>query len=140
MQALLSIWNYYIYWWRSCKFISVILSADYKTGYKIVKFVHNIIPNLLGTPTVGLQGSSSSLKGRSRRAISFLSLRRSAIILITPPFALRSIKWGFWGPQQGNAFSSLNIASCRPRIKYQERSVVERELEELNGFSIIFSE
>jgi hypothetical protein len=29
-------------------------------------------------------------------------------------------------------FLSPNIASCRPRIKYQERSAMRRELEELD--------
>jgi hypothetical protein len=48
--------------------------------------------------------------------------------------------WGFLGPQQGNALSSLNIASCRPQIKYQERSAMERELKELYRFLLFFLE
>jgi hypothetical protein len=37
-------------------------------------------------------------------------------------------------------FFSLNIVSCRPPIKYQERIDMERELEELDGSFIIFPE
>jgi hypothetical protein len=47
---------------------------------------------------------------------------------------------GFLMSTQGNAFFSPNIASCRPRIKYQERSAMGRELEELYGFFNNFPE
>jgi hypothetical protein len=46
----------------------------------------------------------------------------------------------FLGPQRGNDFTSLNIASCWPPIKYQERIDMERELDQLDGFFIIFPE
>ncbi|MGD8258257.1 MAG: hypothetical protein PVH56_11875, partial [Desulfobacterales bacterium] len=52
---------------------------------------YNIFPNLVGTPSVGLQGSSGCLKSRLRKAVSFISLRRSAIILVISPFALRPL-------------------------------------------------
>jgi len=47
---------------------------------------------------------------------------------------------GFLMPTQGNAFFFPNIASRRPRIKYQERSAMGRELEELYGFFNNFPE
>jgi len=47
---------------------------------------------------------------------------------------------GFLRTTAGNAFSSLSTTFCRPQIKYQEQSRIERELEELNGFFIIFPE
>ena len=137
LRALLSNWNYEIYWWRACKFISTIYSTGYETCYKIVIDERNITRDCLGTPMVGLQNASSFLKGHINSAIFVLSLKRSAIMHITSPFALRPLWWGFWGPQRGNYFSSLNIASCGPPIKYQERSLMKRELEELNGFFII---
>ncbi len=140
MRALLSTWNYLNYWWKPCKFISIILSVDYKISYKIVKFDHNIIPDCLGTPTVGLQGTSSLLKDHPNRIAFFLFLRRSDIILITSPFALRPLCWGFWRRQQGNGLFFSVYCLLQPRIKYQERSRMERELEELNGFFIILKE
>ena len=106
LRALLSTWNYYSYWWRACKFISIIYSVAYETCYKIVIDECNITPDCLGTPMVGLQDASSFLKGHLSRAIFFLSLRRSDIMLITAPFALRSLWWGFLAPQQGNFFFS----------------------------------
>ena len=140
LRALLSIWNYCIYSWRVCKFISIIYSVGYKTCYKIVIGERNITLDCLGTPMVGLQIASRLFKGHLNRAFFFLSLKHSDSIRITSPFALRPLCWGFWGPQQGNAYSSLNITLRRPRLKYQERSWMERELEELNGFFIIFKE
>jgi hypothetical protein len=47
---------------------------------------------------------------------------------------------GFLRTTTSNAFSSLNIASCRPQIKYQERSAMERELKELYIFLLFFPE
>ncbi len=138
--AHLSSWNYYNFLRRPCKFISVILSVNYKISYKIVKFTYNIIPDRLGTPMVGLQGSSNFLKGHPDRDDFFLSLKRSDSILITSPFALRPLCWGFWRRQQGNGLFFSVYCLLQPQIKYQERSRMESELDELNGFFIIFKE
>ena len=100
LRALLSNWNYYIYWWKPCKFISIIYSVAYEACYKIVIGERNITRDCLGTPMVGLQIASSFLKGHLNSANFFLSLKRSDSILITSPFALRPLWWGFWGLQQ----------------------------------------
>ncbi|UCE55178.1 MAG: hypothetical protein JSV31_06980, partial [Desulfobacterales bacterium] len=55
-------------------------------------------------------------------------------------FRSEALMMGFLRTAIRNAFSSLSITFCRPLIKYQERSAMERELEELNGFFIIFPE
>jgi hypothetical protein len=64
-------------------------SVDYRISYKIVKNAGNIIRYSLGTPGVGLQDGKSLLKGHSLTVAFFLSPRRSDIMIITSPFALR---------------------------------------------------
>ncbi len=64
-------------------------SVGYRISYKIVKKAGNIITAFLGTSAVGLQDGKSFLKGHISSATFFLSLRRSDIIIITSPFALR---------------------------------------------------
>jgi hypothetical protein len=64
-------------------------SAGYRISYKIVKNTGNIIRYSLGTPGVGLQDGKSLLKGHSITVAFFLSPRRSDIMIITSPFALR---------------------------------------------------
>ena len=43
LWVLLSTWNYYIYWWRACKFISII----YSVGFKYLFYL--AIPLIIGT-------------------------------------------------------------------------------------------
>ena len=62
LRDLLSIWNYYIYWWRVCKFISIIFSVGYKTCYKIVIGERNITPDCLGTLWLDFKTPVASLK------------------------------------------------------------------------------
>ncbi len=64
-------------------------SVGYQISYKIVKNACNIIRYSLGTPGVGLQDGKSLLKGHLSTVALLLSLRRSDIIIITSPFALR---------------------------------------------------
>jgi hypothetical protein len=64
-------------------------SVGYKISYKIVRMTRIIIRERLGTPAVGFRDANSFLGGRSGSVTICLSLRRSDIILITSPFALR---------------------------------------------------
>ena len=111
-------------------------SVGYKISCKIVRMICNIIRDRPGTPAVGLQGNRSSLKGHPGRVNFFLSLRRSDIILITSPFALRPCSSGFYWSRNGGVCSSICLPFRWSRIRYQEKEPNERELEELNIFFI----
>ena len=89
LRVHLSDWNYSFYLGRFRKFISLMDSVGYRISYKIVKNTCNIIRYSLGTPGVGLQDGKSLLKGHSITVAFFLSPRRSDIMIITSPFALR---------------------------------------------------
>ena len=90
LWALLSAWNYEVYWEKHEKFISEMYSISYKISYKIVRMTRIIIRERLGTPMVWSQDANCFLRGRSGGATICLSLRRSAfmqLLLLSP-----------WGP------------------------------------------
>jgi len=64
-------------------------SIGYEISCKIVRMTCIIIRVRIGTPVVGSQKANSFLRGRSGGATICLSLRRSAFMQITSPFALR---------------------------------------------------
>jgi hypothetical protein len=75
-----------------------------------------------------MQGYLFSFPQAFRYHLNYFSFRSEALMM------------GFLRTTAGNAFSSLSTTFCRPQTKYQERSWMERELEELNGFFNIFPE
>ena len=81
-------WGYLLRPWKP---VFELITDGYKDTQHNSKKTFNIIKACLGTTAIGLQDGKSFLKGHISRATFFLSLRRSDIIIITSPFALRPV-------------------------------------------------